>query len=1334
MPYYPPIITPRPRCANESIELYWAPPKEGDKPNKYIIKDITKNFVSEIEVDGNTRYYYFQKLQNGTYYHFQIQSVGVNGTESSSPVLFKKVQPGFRPGDPTNPDYEVDLHGQIKIYWGPPYNNGYSDISHNLVTILTVNKFGKIIAKEPYNSRDESLVLKKTTYGNQYDRLLHVADLDNNYLALVQAINDIGYSSYHNFTDVFNPSISTIGLKLWIDPFLKNNCRTIINGDKTYVTKIIDKSKQHNDATAAIDYAPLYDGDNGFFMFTGSNYLKLPANSLPVTNEYSIFIYIEPINYNRITALSGGNSDIKCSLSIYTENNTLYQDQNPFNLNNFYDTTPFLGEFFYDGFNMSTYINGNLIVNKPYIDLNRNANILNNYIGTSYNKKNDFIGNIGDIIIYDRLVSDRERIRIENYILNRRPIIKTIILDLNALESLLLWLDAANTNTLFKDETTLVVDNDPIYKWVNKNSNLNYTSNDVYQKDLDYQPKFKTKVVNNKNFVEFSESFLVSDLNGTDPMDMYIVIKLKDVNDSFPITGSTYKTDDYKTLIYDNGFNITSNTNVNILNESSLETSTGLILLEWSMTDNNYIIRKNGTTYSYNEIITWVNNSNTIVTIGSKTTDNTLSLANAYIGEVVSFNKQLVYDDRMQIEGYLAQKWDIQYLLDDKHPYKYNKLNRIIPYSSGGPRNFNPSMLSNLTVWFDAKDSSSYDVNNDDKLTLIKDKSNKNKIYELINIHLSESTLGHKVFTGGSEDSLIHIDRKSTVGVYTADYTCMLVWQSSGSGDVITYSNMGIGYNNNSYTHNKNDETSSINDISNKYVIQTAIKYNTMSEYGNLIANYIDGIPGNFIYNADITNLTSDDMFFHLSNANIAEIVFYDRALTRDERTTVEAYLGWKWNIKGSFPYYHPYYYNNTLITDIQHLVLWYDANDDKTIFTHANNIVKTWNDKSGMINNTKTELLNPPKLESIDGIYYANFKNNGQMSSFLRCSLNNSVDNSLSYFIVGETKISTDTACIAPHTNPKALFMASKDYDLSGGNILTAVSLILDTTVVIAGVDIEDGQDIIMPVIEKHISGKYILELIKDKEYYKSYLNGVFIGDHMDDDTLHTDYKTFYIGGYTDALTSGGNIAEVIAYNNVLTDDERQRIEVYLGGKYGIPINNINPYTDENKNQITSLSNRRKREVPTSVIVNNTSTDDTNILINGNFINLYTTAGIEGTEPNYNFDFVFDKRVKLGKISIYGTYNEELNDLPTGFNIWNLSTLSDDPPIKFFSVDNIKPLDYNLNNKYSIYQYDILLNSEQSDISYDLPFNIETSTFRVEMVAPDYTFIKISQIQFYSV
>lgn len=1329
MPYYPPIITPRPRCANESVELYWAPPKEGDKPNKYIIKDITNNYTSVIEVNGDTRYYYFQKLQNGTYYHFQIQSAGVNGTESSSPVLFKKVQPGFRPGDPTNPEYEVDSYGQIKVLWGPPHNNGYSDISHNLVTIISVDKSGKPIVKEPYNSRDESLVLKKTTYGNQYDRLLHVVNPTNNYVALVQAINDIGYSSYHNFTDVFNPSISTIGLKLWIDPFLKNNCHTIINGNKTYVTTVIDKSKQHNDATATIEYAPLYDGENGFFMFTGSNYLKLPANTLPTTNEYSIFIYIEPKHYNRITALSGGNSDTNSSLSIYTENNTLYQDLNPFNINNFYDTTPFLGEFFYDGFNMSTYINGNLLVNKPYININRDANILNNYIGTSYNKNNNFIGNIGDIIIYDRILSDRERLKLESYILNRRPIIKTIILDLNALSSLLLWLDAANTNTLFKDETTLVIDNDPIYKWVNKNSN----SNDVYQTNLEYQPKFKTKVANNKNFVEFSESYLVSDLNGTDPMDMYVIIKLKDVNDSFSIAGSTYTDDDYKTLIYDNGFNITSNTNVNILDNSLLETSTGIILLEWSMTDNNYIIRKNGTNYSYNEIITWVSNSNTTVTIGSKTIDNTLGLANAYIGEVVSFNKQLVYDDRMQIEGYLAWKWDIQYLLDNKHPYKYNKVAEITPYLSGGPHNFNPSMLSNLTVWFDAYDSSSYEVNNTGKLTMIKDKSHKNRIYELTDIHLSNSKLGHKVFTGGSESSIIHADRINNKGVYTTDYTCMLVWQNSGSGDVITYSNMSIGYNNKSYTHSKNDNVSSINDISNKYVIQTAIKYNTMSEYGNLIANYIDGIPGNFIYNADITDLTSDDMFFHLSNANIAEIVFYDRALTPDERNTVEAYLGWKWNVKGSFPYYHPYYYNNTLITDIQHLVLWYDANDDKTIFTHPDNTVKTWNDKSGMINNKKTELLNPPKLESIDGVYFANFRNNGQMSSFLRCSLNEDVDNNLSYFIVGETKVSSDTACIAPHTNPKTLFMASKDYNLSGGNILTAVSLILDTTAVIAAVDIEDGQDIIMPVIEKHVSGKYILELIKDKDYYKSYLNGNFIGDYTDKDILHTDYKTFYIGGYTDALTSGGNIAEVIAYNNVLTDDERQRIEVYLGGKYDIPINNINPYVNENKNQITSLSNRRKRVVPVSVSANNNSTDDVNILINGNFINLYTTAGIVGTAPNYNFDFTFDKRVKLSKISIYGTYNEELNDLPTGFNLWNLVRLPGDPPLKFFSIENIKPLDYNLNNKHSIYQYDILLNSEQSDLSNEVVDYYETSIFRVEMIAPDYSFIGISQIQFYS-
>ena len=91
----------------------------------------------------------------------------------------------------------------------------------------------------------------------------------------------------------------------------------------------------------------------------------------------------------------------------------------------------------------------------------------------------------------------------------------------------------------------------------------------------------------------------------------------------------------------------------------------------------------------------------------------------------------------------------------------------------------------------------------------------------------------------------------------------------------------------------------------------------------------------------------------------------------------------------------------------------------------------------------------------------------------------------------------------------------------------------------------------------------------------------------------------------------------------------------------------------------------------------NNNSTDDVNILINGNFIDLYTTGNLIDPGPNYNFDFVFDNNFKISKISIFGSYNEELIDLPTGFNIWNLSK---QPAISFLNIANITSFDYNLN------------------------------------------------------
>ena len=42
-------------------------------------------------------------------------------------------------------------------------------------------------------------------------------------------------------------------------------------------------------------------------------------------------------------------------------------------------------------------------------------------------------------------------------------------------------------------------------------------------------------------------------------------------------------------------------------------------------------------------------------------------------------------------------------------------------------------------------------------------------------------------------------------------------------------------------------------------------------------------------------------------NGDVAEIIFYDRALTTAERQKIEGYLAWKWGLQSQLPYDHPY-------------------------------------------------------------------------------------------------------------------------------------------------------------------------------------------------------------------------------------------------------------------------------------------------------------------------------------------------------------------------------------------------------------------------------------------
>jgi hypothetical protein len=95
----------------------------------------------------------------------------------------------------------------------------------------------------------------------------------------------------------------------------------------------------------------------------------------------------------------------------------------------------------------------------------------------------------------------------------------------------------------------------------------------------------------------------------------------------------------------------------------------------------------------------------------------------------------------------------------------------------------------------------------------------------------------------------------------------------------------------------------------------------------NIIGNQRDGTTHNMWNNGDFTNKSSNTVTATATNStrvgiggyadgsgsqqaaniDIAEIVFYQSALSLSNRQTIEGYLAWKWGLQASLPIDHPY-------------------------------------------------------------------------------------------------------------------------------------------------------------------------------------------------------------------------------------------------------------------------------------------------------------------------------------------------------------------------------------------------------------------------------------------
>lgn len=520
--------------------------------------------------------------------------------------------------------------------------------------------------------------------------------------------------------------------------------------------------------------------------------------------------------------------------------------------------------------------------------------------------------------------------------------------------------------------------------------------------------------------------------------------------------------------------------------------------------------------------------------------------ASTYFGgniyEILVYNSTLSNTDRQIIEGYLAWKWDLQCSLPVSHPYNNNAL-----LSSFNPTHFGASL------WYDASDSSSISTNS---VFQWNDKSGSNNHVTQNVFNNSPTYVPSSGLTFNGLNNRLSFTNASFIT--NVNFTFFVVEQRTSvklpnfflSGSTtLQNTNLHVGYNltNVPFVGYYANDHAGGNVGTYTAPITRLWKFNLTTTNRTL---YINGTLVN-------TNTTTTKLISYAGGAigggsqgffrgNLFEMICYTNAsanaTTFTDDQLIEGYLAWKWGIQNNLPSNHPYRAAGPVSfvpTSLTGCSLWLDSADASSVLTTTAWINKTGLTLSNRSNLTPTSASYEPDPNGTNAIYIAdntkaiqlnqgnstNFAgSNGQLSFFVvpySVSLGNSINDINAYARFGLGWTSTTVSAILYQTgSPPVTSGSVPDSVVSGGLI---------------------GKRFILGMTSSGFAGSGIV-----------YVNGNPVLNFTPGSTAITSLMPSM---YRDASASAGPTYyyEIIGFNTLLSNIQRQQIEGYLALKWGL-------------------------------------------------------------------------------------------------------------------------------------------------------------------------------------
>ena len=521
-----------------------------------------------------------------------------------------------------------------------------------------------------------------------------------------------------------------------------------------------------------------------------------------------------------------------------------------------------------------------------------------------------------------------------------------------------MWFDAT-------DSTTVTLSSGNVTQWNDKSGNARNLTAVSGISNATVSSAFQ----NGLNVLNFSGNGLYRSAANTAvyPQDVYIVVAVKSLTTHVDVLGmGDTASDNFNSLTF--GENVArrwqngSSGGGRLTYSPTDEISTGFLLIQWSIANNNFLLRRNGellvktTAYTYS----FSAPSTSVFQIGFRHTNNNGVNFSGYIGEIVVFDSQLGDGQRQAVEGYLSWKWGLQ-----------------SPSSS-------PANIPGLALWLDAADTTSTGTGSTlstwyDKSTTGNNFTNvgascsnimdgPNRVVKFPNTAcmISSSSI---TFTTSSAFYFVFKNTAFNVLNYAVDFP-NIVHNGQQAGDFSIRFASGTLYGANGATD--------VNSLANgNYWINGV--FNTYSgPYSDvymMIGTLQPTVGGTSTIAISLPPATTSSNYSgRYFIGNFAELLYYPAGLTTTQRQSVESYLARKWNIpvpNQVLPVAHPFrsirplarYFNPI---DVPECELWLDAADMSSI-TLSGSSVTRWGDKSGKGRHYAT-YVTPPVYAATDG------------------------------------------------------------------------------------------------------------------------------------------------------------------------------------------------------------------------------------------------------------------------------------------------------------------------------------------------------------------------------